>query len=166
MSQLASQMLHFRFLTQTGAFTWLSKHFLDQLNWQYLEAMKSPHSKPQRVQEIIDNLAEVRAHCTVPSCLLSSLQAVKETPAIDPLYNQAVQQLHKWCRKSKSLPSSCMLADTVELESPCRPLSSSGQSDVYRGHLRGTPVALKALRVHVDDCEAIQRVSPVHPTFA
>jgi hypothetical protein len=72
--------------------------------------------------------------------------------------------LREWCRTSGRLPSSCTLAVNVELESPGRSSSSSTLSDVYRGHSSGILVAVKALRVHVDDHEIVRKVRLLHPT--
>jgi hypothetical protein len=95
----------------------------------------------------------------------SELQVLGETPvASGALYGQGVRRLRRWCRTSGHVPSSCTLADAVELDSE-HALSSSALSDVYVGHSRGTKVAVKALRLHVDGRKSVQKVCPVYANF-
>jgi hypothetical protein len=91
-------------------------------------------------------------------------QALGETVASGALYGQGVRRLRRWCRTSGRVPSSCTLADAVELDE-AHALSSSALSDVYVGRSRETKVAVKALRLHVDGRKSVQKVRPVFPTF-
>lgn len=59
------------------------------------------------------------------------------------------------CRESGRLPSSWFLKAVVDAS--VLP-SSSGFSDVYHGHLGEDRVALKVLKVHVDDHAKVRKV--------
>jgi hypothetical protein len=55
------------------------------------------------------------------------------------------------------LPQSCTLAHAVVLESRY-PVSRSALSDVFRGESAGAAVAVKSLRIHADNLDAVKKV--------
>jgi hypothetical protein len=62
------------------------------------------------------------------------------------------------CRQSGQLPTGCILADRIELRYDVN-ASSSALSDVYRGQrANASDVAVKVLRVHVDNQEKVRKV--------
>ena len=73
-----------------------------------------------------------------------------------PAYTRVVSILRFVCRETGCLPSSWLLDAVVDTS--VLP-SSSGFSDVYQGHLGEDRVALKVLKVHVDDHAKVRKVS-------
>jgi hypothetical protein len=73
------------------------------------------------------------------------------------LYSRALRKLRDLCCKTGLIPEGCQIVDEILLEAE-HPLSQSGFSDVYRGVCNGHPVAVKALRIHIDDRVKVQRV--------
>lgn len=82
---------------------------------------------------------------------LPSVQHNKE------LYSQGLRQLRRLCRDIASLPKSCTLRGGHITYMPTI-VSSSAMSDVYRGQINGHNVALKSLRIHVDDYVKVMKV--------
>jgi serine/threonine protein kinase len=76
----------------------------------------------------------------------------------NPLYGQRVQRLRRLCRFSGLVPTSCKIPKDVTLLSPM-PVSQSHFSDIYRGKLDEPDVAVKVLRLHMDEIQTIQKVS-------
>lgn len=62
-----------------------------------------------------------------------------------------------------AIPPTWLISTEVKLED-IKPFSSTLFSDVYRGHIGGTLVALKSLRMHVDNRRKVERVSPLSIT--
>jgi hypothetical protein len=80
---------------------------------------------------------------------------------LDPesqLYTRALHKLRDLCGRARCLPVACQLPDNILLESPL-PVSQGGFSDVYRGRINESIVALKVLRVHADDRAYLEKVS-------
>jgi serine/threonine protein kinase len=73
------------------------------------------------------------------------------------LYGQRVQRLRRLCRSSGLVPTSCKIPKDVTLLSPM-PVSQSHFSDIYRGKLDQRDVAIKVLRLHMDEIQTIQKV--------
>ena len=69
-----------------------------------------------------------------------------------------MRRLQVFCRQAGRLPSSCLISTEVVLE-VLEPHCKSHFSDVYRGRLGKTPVALKALRVHIDSKAKVEKAS-------
>jgi hypothetical protein len=140
----------------------LNEALLAELNERNREATHAQDD--DQVQDVIDALDEVRVRHvgSLHELNLKLFKALGGTLASGALYGQGVRRLRRWCRKSGRVPSSYTLADAVELES-ARALSSSALSDVYVGRSRGTKVAIKALRLHVDGHESIHKVCTIRP---
>jgi serine/threonine protein kinase len=138
----------------------LSEALVANLKEQLRLAVDARHI--ERVQNVIDALDEVRPHfhsLCMHTSASSSPQALGHTSTRSSLYGQGVQRLRRWCRTSKCLPSCYMLADVVELASrPGHPFSSSALSDVYKGRSRTTEVAVKVIRQHANNHEAVRKV--------
>lgn len=79
---------------------------------------------------------------------------VKENPE---LCSRSLSRLRALCRETSRLPASCSLPNNITYGRD--PISSSAFSDVYRGQLNGRAVALKALRIHVDNRVKVTKVS-------
>lgn len=111
------------------------------------------------IQRWIDWLDEVCAvfNSITPSGL-SQGQSIASVQTQTAVYSRAVRRLQLLCRNSGRLPSSCLLASEVVVEGDGEPYSKSAFSDIYFGRFGDMPVALKALRIHVDDKKKVERV--------
>jgi hypothetical protein len=78
-------------------------------------------------------------------------------PTHTKLYKRSLHRLRDLCGRSGSLPEVYFLAHDIELLDS-NPVSHGGFSDVYRGTCAGNSVALKVLRVSVDDRENVKKV--------
>jgi hypothetical protein len=58
------------------------------------------------------------------------------------------------------VPTSCRITQAIE-RSSSEPVSRSFMSDIYRGILNGVDVAIKVLRLHMNDVEETQKVSGI-----
>lgn len=84
----------------------------------------------------------------------------KTTGLLDPqseLFRNALQKLRQLCGRSNQLPTECYLSSSIRLEVK-HAVSQGGFSDVYCGVMSGRQVALKALRIHVDDQARVNKV--------
>lgn len=81
---------------------------------------------------------------------------------VDPrsaLYGNALRKLREIGRKAGQLPSSCHLADdSIKLDNE-RSVSESAISDIYRGKIGKRKVAVKVLRMHMDNREKVEKVT-------
>jgi serine/threonine protein kinase len=80
----------------------------------------------------------------------------------DAYYAPALLRLRRLCRNSGLAPTSCKLSKEVQMLTSV-PISSSHFSDIYRGRLDGHEVAVKALRLHMDDIQSVKKVSSPCP---
>jgi hypothetical protein len=87
------------------------------------------------------------------------VQAILASDPSSQLLSSAISEIRRWCRTSEILPRSCTLAHPVSLGSKY-PVSRSALSDVFRGECAGKAVAVKSLRIHVDDVGAVKKVRP------
>jgi hypothetical protein len=84
-------------------------------------------------------------------------QALVATDPSSDLYGAGVKCLRRWCRTKGHLPSSCMLSTSIVLDSQ-HAISSSALSDIYRGEFVRTVVAVKTLRIHMDNQQEVRKV--------
>lgn len=131
----------------SSAVSWLNSHknislsaeeaqrwadFLDNAGMRYIQAMPLDDGGNQRVTLGTNNL--------------------------EP-YRRALRCMRKLCRTYNVLPSTFTVSGNLAWDP--RPSSQSAISDVYKGTLDGKLIALKALRVHIDNVEAVKKVSLV-----
>jgi hypothetical protein len=69
----------------------------------------------------------------------------------------ALQELRRWCRTSQILPHSCNITHNIQLDSQ-HAISYSATSDIYRGTCDGLTVAVKSLRIHMDNVDVVKKV--------
>jgi hypothetical protein len=74
------------------------------------------------------------------------------------LLSIAMKELRRWCRTCEALPRSCTLAHQIKMPESNQPVSQSALSDVFRGECNGTAVAIKSIRLHMDDVAAVKKV--------
>lgn len=74
------------------------------------------------------------------------------------LYVRALRHLQALCRYTKYLPASCYLREPVTLLNQ-GPIHQSAFSDVYRGRLGAVDVAVKAIRIRLDNRVKVEKVS-------
>jgi hypothetical protein len=74
------------------------------------------------------------------------------------LLSIAMSELRRWCRTCEALPRSCTLAHQITMPESSQPVSQSALSDVFRGECNGTAVAIKSIRLHMDDVAAVKKV--------
>jgi hypothetical protein len=80
------------------------------------------------------------------------------TGPLDALYPLAFSTLSKLCRRAFRVPTACFVEDPILLDHAL-PLHQTHYSDIYQGRLKAAPVALKALRIHGDDRDAVIQVT-------
>lgn len=116
-----------------------------------------------RTQQWIDWLDEV--HDTVKWCnsMLIHPQITDLLDSESALFRSALQKLRYLCGRSNLLPKDCYISGNIELKHE-HPASQGGFSDVYLGVLHRQSVALKVLRVHVDNQAQVTKVSPNETT--
>jgi hypothetical protein len=73
------------------------------------------------------------------------------------LYAQGVQRLRRLCRNTQLVPTSCVIPKAVTSISD-KPFSQSHFSDIWKGKLDRRDVAIKALRLHVDEAQEVKKV--------
>jgi hypothetical protein len=117
----------------------------------------------ETTQILVDELDQVRCprRQIAILTLLIYVQLDKAILAAEPsnrLLSIAIQELRRWCRECKILPRSCVLAHQVKMQEPNEPVSFSSLSDVFRGEYNGTTVAIKRIRLHMDDMAAVKKV--------
>jgi hypothetical protein len=110
-------------------------------------------------QKVIDDLSEVWK-CNDSLCELQfyGLQTLSSSDSASILYIEGVRRLRRLCRDTQLVPTSCKLPADLDSVSP-RPVSRSNFSDIYVGRLSGRDVAIKVLRLHMDEVENIKKVS-------
>jgi hypothetical protein len=72
-------------------------------------------------------------------------------------YVQEFRRLRQLCRDSGLVPTSSKLPKDIDISSSS-PLSLSYFSDVYRGRLGDRDVAVKVLRLHIDEAQRVKKV--------
>jgi hypothetical protein len=95
------------------------------------------------------------------SCFFTHSQLGKAILAAHPdnqLLSIAMKELRRWCRTREALPRSCTLAHQIKMPESKQPVSQSALSDVFRGECNGTAVAIKSIRLHMDDVAAVKKV--------
>jgi hypothetical protein len=102
-----------------------------------------------------------RAYTSV-SCSLLPLsrhgtQALLTTDPSTELYKTQFRLLRRQCRTSGLVPTSCRITRGID-RSGSEPVSRSSMSDIYRGTLNGVEVAIKVLRLHMNDVQHAQKV--------
>jgi predicted unusual protein kinase regulating ubiquinone biosynthesis (AarF/ABC1/UbiB family) len=115
-----------------------------------------------QAQAWVNWLDEVRMQLarTISRLWLSShhMQTIELLPTHSDLYKRSVHKLRDLCGQTGSLPEGYTLTDAIALNDP-DPISHGGFSDVYRAMCSGRPVALKVLRVSVDDRANVRKVT-------
>jgi hypothetical protein len=81
-----------------------------------------------------------------------------------PTLRYALQELRRWCRTSQTLPYSCRITHDIQLVSP-HVISYSALSDIYRGTYNGVTVAVKSLRIHMDNVDVVKKVCMTEVTL-
>jgi hypothetical protein len=76
-----------------------------------------------------------------------------------PTLRHALRELRRFCRTSQTLPHSCKITHNIQLDSQ-NVISYSALSDIYRGTCDGITVAVKLLRIHMDNMDVIKKVCP------
>lgn len=124
-----------------------------------LEAWRPSKSEGEVVQKMIDWLDQVCPVAAQRLCGVDLLppQALGHIEPKSGLYSRSARSLQALCRRSARLPFSCKLSDDITLLSP-HSISSSALSDVYKGSMSGKYVAIKVLRVHVDNRDQVAKV--------
>jgi hypothetical protein len=74
-----------------------------------------------------------------------------------PTLRCALPELRRCCRTSQTLPHSCKITHQIQLE-PHHAISCSALSDIYRGTCDGVAVAVKSLRIHMDNMDIVKKV--------
>jgi hypothetical protein len=87
-----------------------------------------------------------------------TLQVVLATHPSHVSYAQGVRRLRRLCRETGLVPASCQVPIAVFRDS-ATPVSQTAFSDVWSAILDGRRVAIKALRLHGDQLQSVQRVS-------
>jgi hypothetical protein len=76
------------------------------------------------------------------------------------LYAQRVRRLRQLCRSSGLVPTYCKIPKDVTLLGSA-PVSQSHFSDIYHGKLDEREVAIKVLRLHMDDIQTVKKVRTI-----
>jgi hypothetical protein len=99
--------------------------------------------------------------------MLMPHQAIVESEAwrFLPTLRHALQEARRWCRTSETLPHSCKITHHIQLESKYA-ISRSALSDIYRGTCDGVTIAVKSLRVHMDNVDVVKKVCMRHSRSA
>jgi hypothetical protein len=87
-----------------------------------------------------------------------ALQVVLSTHPSHGAYAQGVRRLRRLCRETYLVPTSCKVPLAVFADSST-PFSQTAFSDVWSAILEGRRVAVKALRLHVNQVSNVRRVS-------
>jgi hypothetical protein len=74
-----------------------------------------------------------------------------------PTLRYALPELRRCCRTSQTLPQSCKIIHQIQLDSH-HAISHSALSDIYRGTCDGVTVAVKSLRIHMDNMDIVKKV--------
>jgi hypothetical protein len=108
----------------------------------------------------VDWLSHVRRRRRMRACAIAhglTLQVVLSTHPSHAAYAQGVRRLRRLCRETDLVPTSCQVPLALVTDSTI-PFSQTAFSDVWSAMLEGRRVAVKALRLHVDDVHKLRRV--------
>lgn len=120
-------------------------------------AMHTDHEAQAWVDWLDAVRGNMKSSCDVSRPLTGSSPQMLQRPGLDlQLYKKALRHLRQLCHKSGKLPIGCTLTSDIDCDR--EPISSSSFSDVYKGTLGGRSVALKRLRLHIDDQDAVLEV--------
>ena len=110
--------------------------------------------------DLLDKASSCTRLVCKPQSILTPKKIIARITSEDAIYSRAVRRLQVLCQKAGRLPSSCLLQTGLVTEMS-EPLSKSGFSDVYCGYVGKLQVALKVLRLHVDDKTKVMKVCSI-----
>jgi hypothetical protein len=109
----------------------------------------------------VDWLSRVRRRHRIRAGVIAhdlNVQVVLSTHPSHVSYAQGVRRLRRLCRETYLVPTSCKVPLAVFADSST-PFSQTAFSDVWSAILEGRRVAVKALRLHVNQVSNVRRVS-------
>jgi hypothetical protein len=118
------------------------------------------------LQERIDHLSDVRwlIYPLFISVEHHQPQILLSLHPSGPFYAQEFRHLRRLCRESGLIPTSSKLPKEVVLSSSS-PKSSSHFSDIYQGRFGDRDVAVKVLRLHMDEARMVKKVRSFQHTL-
>jgi hypothetical protein len=142
----------------------LSEDLLGLFNSQMRAAGRYPSDSLDRVravQDLVDDMDQVLSsgRCLLPFTSSTRVQAILSSNPGSHLIRVAIADLRQRCKSHGILPRSCKLVQGIRIKS-LYPLTQSGLSDVWCGELEQyeKPVAVKSLRIHMGNREAVIKV--------
>lgn len=85
---------------------------------------------------------------------------------LDPLsetYRRAFIRVRALCRYTNTLPQSCLLQGSITLSGD--PVKQTALSDVYQGVYENTDVAVKVIRINIDNRDRVEKVCTLMPNM-